>query len=169
MKKKGAQEIVTAALIAAIYAALTLSIPVISYGAVQIRIAEALTILPVFSAAAVPGLAIGCFIANLFGPYTWIDAVFGTAATLLAAVLTRLFAKFLIKGFPVFSLLPPVILNAVIIGLEISLFFSDSGFTFYLFIISALWVALGEAVSCFVLSPLLYFSIRKTELKRYLN
>ena len=169
MKKNSVRYIVVASLIAAIYAALTLSLSVISYGAVQVRVSEALTILPVFTSAAVPGLTIGCFIANIFGPYTWIDAIFGTAATFMAAIFTRKLRKIRFKNFPVLSLLPPVIFNAIIVSLVISLFYSDSAFTFKLFVITALWVGLGEAISCFVLSPLLYFGVEKTELKKYLN
>lgn len=167
MKKRGARDIVTAGLIAAIYAALTLSLPVFSYGMVQIRFAEALTILPVFSAAAIPGLTIGCFFANIFGPYTYIDAIFGTSATLIAAIMTRQLRKIRFKNFPFLSVLPPVIFNAIFIGLEISIFFADEAFSFYAFLITALWVGLGEAIACFFISPFLYFGIQKTELKRY--
>ena len=74
--------------IAALYAVLTLALPFLSYGAVQIRFSEALTVLPFFLPEAVPGLAIGCFIANLIGSPIALDWIVGTAATLLAALWT---------------------------------------------------------------------------------
>ena len=75
-------------IIAALYAGLTILLQAISFGPVQIRVAEAMTLLPLLTPAAVPGLAIGCFVANLICS-TWQDWVFGTLATLIAAVMTR--------------------------------------------------------------------------------
>ena len=80
--------IVRAALIAALYAALTLALYPISYGPVQFRVSEALTLLPVFMPEAIPGLFVGCLLANLIGSATIWDIVFGSLATLIAAVLT---------------------------------------------------------------------------------
>ena len=78
-----------AAIIAALYAALTLLLAPISYGEVQIRFSEALTILPVLLPEAVPALAVGCLLANILGGCTIFDILFGTLATLLAALCTR--------------------------------------------------------------------------------
>ena len=76
-------------MVAALYAALTVLLAPLSYGPVQLRFSEGLTLLPYFLPEAVPGLAVGCLIANLFGGYGAVDVVVGTGATLLAAVLTR--------------------------------------------------------------------------------
>lgn len=131
------------AVIAALYAALTLGFQAISYGAVQFRVSEAMTLLPVLFPEAVPGLAVGCLISNLFNPMgtTVYDIVFGTLATLIAAVLTHR-----IKGNVWLRALPPVISNAVIVGLVLT----------YAYGIDMLWmnmltVGLGEAVVCYVL------------------
>ena len=131
------------AIIAALYAALTLGFQAISYGAVQFRVAEAMTLLPFLFPEAVPGLTLGCLISNLFNPMgaTVYDVVFGTLATLMAAVLTRK-----IKGSVWLRALPPVVCNAVIIGLVLT----------YAYGIDMLWmnmltVGLGQAAVCYVL------------------
>lgn len=135
--------IAEAAIIAAMYAALTILIPGGS-GQIQIRVAEALTILPFFTPAAIPGLFVGCLVANTFtgmGPY---DIFFGSLATLLAAVLTaKMPGKFLAP-------LPPIIVNAIVVAIILNLsikapLLETMGF-----------VALGEVVACYVLGyPLL--------------
>ena len=166
MYNKKLRFLVEGSIIAAIYAALTVMIYPLSYGAVQFRFSEALTILPVFTPAAIPGLTIGCFIANITGPYSWIDAVFGTLATFLASLCTYYARNIKFKSIPFLSMFFPVIFNAVIIGLEINIFFLPEGenFTFLGFIISALWVGLGELVVCYLLGTPLYMAISKTKL-----
>ena len=78
------KQLTTAAVIAAVYAALTLLLPIPQYGGVQLRVAEAMTVLPFFFPEAIPGLAVGCFLANLLGSPFVLDWIFGTLATLLA-------------------------------------------------------------------------------------
>lgn len=158
--------LVEGSIIAAAYAALTLAIYPLSYGAVQLRFSEVLTILPVFTPAAIPGLTVGCFIANVTGPYSWIDAVFGTLATLLASLCTYYARNIKLKNIPFLSFFFPVIFNAVIIGLEINLFFLPQGeeLTFIGFLISALWVGLGELAVCYLLGTPLYVAVSKTKL-----
>ena len=136
-----AKYLIHGALIAAVYAALTIALAPISYGPMQVRISEALTVLPVFTPAAVPGLFIGCFISNMVGPYGAVDMICGSAATLIAAVLT-----YKLKDRTWLAPLPPVILNGVIIG----------GMLHYAYCVPNLaacmaWVALGEAAACYAL------------------
>jgi len=166
MINKKIRFLVEGSIIAAAYAALTLAIYPLSYGAVQFRFSEALTVLPVFTPAAIPGLTLGCFIANITGPYSWIDAVFGTLATFLASLCTYYARKIKLRNLPLLSLFFPVLFNAVIIGFEINLFFLPQGeeFTFMGFLISALWVGLGELVVCYLLGTPLYLAISKTRL-----
>ena len=121
------QNLTTAALIAALYAALTLVLPVASFGPLQLRFAEMLTILPVFTKAAIPGLTLGCAIANAVGVATganiagvW-DILVGSAATLLSALVSYALRSVRIKGYPVLSTLPPVLFNALLVGGELSL------------------------------------------------
>lgn len=141
--------IITGALIAALYVGLTFlsNIFNLAFGPVQFRVSEVLTILPVFTSAAIPGVAVGCFIANIasFNPF---DMIFGTSATLAAALLTYLFRNIKFKGIPLLSMLPPVIINALVIGLEIAIFFLPKGNLLWGFVISALQVGLGELVIC---------------------
>ena len=151
--KMSVKTLVFAALIAALYTALTVALAPISYGMVQIRIAEALTLLPVYSSAAVWGVGVGCFLSNLIGLFTGADILggldipFGTLATVLAALLSRALRNVRFKGIPVLSALPPVVLNAAIIGGELY-FLLSPGAGFGAFLVQAGWVGLGELISC---------------------
>ena len=106
------RDLAIAAVIGALYAALTVAFAPISYGAVQFRIAEAFTLLPVLLPQAIPGLAVGCLVANLIGGYGIWDVIFGTLATLIAAVLT-----YGLRKNVWLAAVPPVAVNAVVIGL----------------------------------------------------
>lgn len=137
--------LVQAAIIGAIYAVLTMAFGEFSYGPIQVRFAEALTVLPYFTPAAIPGLFVGCMIANIIG-YGIYDVIFGSLATLIAALITRK-----IKN-RVFVPLPPIIINGVVIGLMLHYLLDVP--------ISLLalmgWVALGEFIACYAIGyPLL--------------
>ena len=121
MRNNLTRRLCTGGVIAALYAVLTLALPMLSYGPVQIRFSEALTVLPFFLPEAIPGLAVGCFVANLLGSPYALDWVVGTLATLLAALWTsKLRHKWLAP-------MPPVVCNMVIVGAEIAWF--EGGFT----------------------------------------
>jgi len=127
-------------IIAALYAGLTILLQAISFQAVQVRMSEAMTLLPVLMPAAIPGLTVGCFLANILSPVGWMDMVFGTLATLIAAVLTRKFRKNLYL-----AALMPVLSNAIIIGIMLHVAFGEPLW------MSMLTVGAGEALACFVL------------------
>ncbi len=167
MKKQRKRTVFIAetALIAAVYAVITYAISPLSFAAQQLRLSEALTVLPVFTPAAVPGLAIGCVIANLGSPLGLIDIVCGTLATLAAAVLTRLTRSIRFKNLPLLSLAFPVLLNGLIIGLEIS-FFLPEGMSFMGFLYSGGSVALGEALSCYALGLPLFAALNRIRIFR---
>ncbi len=153
------------ALIAAIYAAATYAISAIAYGPVQFRISEALTVFSVFTPAAVPGLTIGCILSNISSPYGVWDIIFGSGATLLAAVSARALRRITFKGIPVLSILMPVVFNALIVGAEITFFFpSDGGASLSAFAVSALQIGLGELAVCLLGGIPLYIAISKTKL-----
>lgn len=160
---KGTFYIVQASLIAAIYAAVTYFIAPISFGAQQFRISEALTVLPAITPAAIPGLTIGCLIANLNSPYGLADIICGTAATFLASVCTRYTRNIRLKNIPFLSFIFPVIFNGIIIGLEIS-FFLPEGLTFWGFFTMGLSVAFGEAVVCYLLGVPLFAGLKRTKI-----
>lgn len=157
--KSSVRSLCLSAVIAALYAALTLAFQPISYGAVQFRISEAMTLLPVLFPQAVPGLAVGCLISNLFNPMgtTVYDVVFGTLATLAAALLTRR-----MKGSVWVRALPPVLCNALVIGPVLT----------YAYGIDLLWmniltVGLGEAVVCYALGVPMIKLLQRQDLSRW--
>ena len=132
-----------AGLVAAVYAAATLILPIPQYMGVQFRPAEALTVLPFLFPEAIPGLAVGCFLANLLGSPILLDWVFGTLATLLAALWSRRMPNLYLAA------LPPVICNAVIVGAEIAWFAVRDGGAFWpAYALNALTVGLGELAAC---------------------
>lgn len=127
----------TAAVIAALYAALTYVFSFMSYLPGQLRLAEILTVLPFYTPAAIPGLALGCVLANIGSPLGPIDIVIGGSATLLAAILSRVMPKKLVP-------IPPIICNAVIVAIEFH-FIQNAPF-----VPTMLTVGLGEAIVCIV-------------------
>jgi len=142
--------IAKAALIGAAYAMLTIFFAPISYGPVQVRVSEALTLLPWIWVEAIPGLFVGCIIANFAGGFGIIDVVFGSLATLLAAILTRKMPS------KVTAAVPPVVVNAVIVGAYLS-FLTDFSWQ-----AAMLYVGIGEVVACFCLGvPLLILLEKK--------
>lgn len=163
------RKIVYASAIAAVYTALSLALAPISFGAVQFRVAEAMTIFAVFNPAAIWGLTLGCIITNFIGVvaganFGMIDVVAGSAATLIAAVCTWLLRKYKIKGLPVFSTLPPVLINAVVVGAELTLIIGSSGtLASYEFLGFAASVAAGQLGACTVVGLILYVALEKTK------
>jgi len=145
------RQLTTAAIIAGIYAAFTLLLPIPQYGGVQLRVAEAMTVLPFFFPEAIPGLAVGCFLANLLGSPYVLDWIFGTLATLLACLVTYKLRNFRVRGLALPAAVPPVLFNALIVGPEIAIFFSDTPATLPLMVWNGVTVALGEVVACGVL------------------
>ena len=149
MRKSTVRDLAFAAIIAAIYAVLTLALPIPPYQGVQLRVAEAMTVLPFLFPAATPGLVVGCFIVNLFSPFS-LDLVFGTLATLVACLLTRRAPNRWLAP------LPPVLCNAVIVGAECAWY--QTGFTaafWPAYVLNAFTVGLGEFIACYVLGSLL--------------
>lgn len=137
--------IVEAAVIAAMYAALTILIPGGS-GQIQIRVAEALSVLAFFTPAAVPGLFIGCLAANIIVGFGIYDIVFGSLASLIAAFLTRKMPSKLLAP------LPPVAVNAIIVPIVLKITIGAP------LLVTMGFVALGELVACYGLGyPLMMF------------
>lgn len=157
------RQLATAGMIAALYTVMSLFANVfgVAYGPIQCRFAEALTVLPFLLPEAVPGLFIGCLITNLLSPYGVLDVVFGSLATLLAALWTRRCPNKWLAP------LPPVLCNALILGVVIS--FEQTGFSAAfpgLFAYNAVTIGLGEAVACYVLGLLLLSLLPKLPLLR---
>lgn len=151
--------------IAALYVVLTFisSILGLAYSGVQLRLSEMLTILPVFSPLAIPGLAIGCFIANLASPFGLIDVIFGTLSTLIAAFLTRLLRKIKIKNVPILAPLPPVLFGSTCVSLII-LNVSSSIFTLDVFIFLTLSIGIGQFIVCYLFGIPLFIGLNKLKI-----
>ena len=162
-QSKRTQYLVQGAMIAAIYTVLTLMAAALNwaYGPVQFRFSEALTILPIFTPAAIPGLTIGCLLSNLWSGYGVLDMILGTTATLLAAIATRMVRNICFKSIPILAPLPPVVFNGIIVGLEIAIL-SPGGFVWAGFLSAALSVGLGELVVCYALGLPLATALQKT-------
>jgi len=143
-----------AAMLAALYAALTLALPYLSYGPVQIRFSEALTVLPFLYPAATPGLFIGCLVANLISPYGLPDMICGSLATLLACLWTQNLKSRALAP------LPPVLCNAAIVGAVLA--FAQTGLTpafWPAYAWNAFTVGLGELAACCLLGGVLLIAL----------
>ena len=151
MENLSVRRLVRCAVIAAVYVVVCLVLAPFSYGAVQVRVAEALCLLPVFGAEYIVGVTLGCFLANLLGS-TVVDVVFGTLATLLACLVTYKLRDIRVKGLAIPASLPPVVFNMIIVGaFEITFFFSDGAPTAMLAVFNAVTVGIGELISCTIL------------------
>ena len=157
MKNLSVRRLVRCAVIAAVYVVVCLVLAPFSYGAVQVRVAEALCLLPIFGREYIAAITLGCFLANLLGSST-IDVIFGTLATLLACLVTYKLRDLRFKGLALAASLPPVLFNAVIIGIEIAVLFPDPSSSAPLWlacITNGISVGIGELISCTVLGVLL--------------
>lgn len=157
LQNKKISKLVFSAVIAAIYTVLTLLLAPISYGQIQVRVSESLTLLPFLSSYSIWGVFLGCIISNLIGGNGIIDVVFGSLATLIAAILTYYIGKSDLKFKKYLAPLPPIIINAVVIGFILN-------YTLKLpLLLSIIWVGLGEAISCYVLGLILISIIEKNK------
>ena len=165
MNRNQTLKLANAGMIAALYVVLTYvaNLLGLASGAIQVRLSEALTILPVFTAAAVPGLTVGCVLANLLtGCAAW-DVVFGSLATLIGAIGTRL-----LKDKPLLAWIPPVVSNAVIVPVILMKVYGVADVTVFgqTFGGSSIWlmlvvtVGIGEIISCGLLGLLLYRAMK---------
>ncbi len=145
MKSWGTKDIAYTGLIAALYAVLTISMASFSYGVYQVRVSEALTVLPFVYPFAVIGLFIGCLVANIYGGMGLPDIIFGSLFTLIAGILTYLTSKIKNKGLGMaLAPLPPVLINAFGVSIYLHKIMEVS----YLF--SVQMIGLGELVACYV-------------------
>ena len=158
--------IVTAAMIAALYVALSFIVQLLGLasGAIQVRISEALTILPFFTAAAIPGVTIGCFLFNLLSGAAVLDVIFGPIATLIGAVLSYFIGKKAQQNKTLRFLIPvpPILANAFIVPWVLRTAYGLEDAYWYLFAP----VGIGEVISCGVLGMLLLYAL--LPIRRYI-
>ncbi|MDO4622169.1 MAG: QueT transporter family protein [Eubacteriales bacterium] len=153
MKNKGVLFLTQAAMIAAIYVVLTYVLAPFSFGEVQLRVAEMLTILPLFTPAAIPGLFVGCLIGNILGGAILPDIIFGSLATLIGAYGTWM----LRKANPFLAPLPPIIANTIIVPLVLRFAYGLNTPIWFMMVT----IGIGEVLGCGVLGIALYYTLRK--------
>ena len=154
MKNKRTSFLVQSSVIAALYVVLTFvsSLLGLSSGVIQVRFSEALTILPAFIPAAVPGLFVGCLLANLITGSIILDTIFGSIATLLGAVFT-----YLLRKYKFLAPLPPIIANTLIIPFVLAFAYGFEGSVWYFM----LTVGIGEIISCGLFGYALMLGLRR--------
>lgn len=162
--KMNTRSMVRAAIIAALYAALThlqnILLPGSATWAIQMRVSEALCVLAFFTPAAIPGLSLGCLLFNLTYSATLpLDFVVGTLATFIAAWVMWKTRSVTVKGYPLLGMLMPAITNAILVGWELTVYIGGG------FVINAVYVALGELAVLLVFGTVLYYAVRKRNLE----
>lgn len=153
MKNKNVLFTTQAAMIAAIYVVLTIVFAPFSFGEVQVRIAESLTILPLFTPAAIPGLFIGCLVGNILGGAVLPDIIFGSLATLIGAVFTYKLRNY----HPALAPIPPIVSNTIIVPLILK-------YAYGILLpipLMMLSVSIGEVIGCGVIGLILYAALHK--------
>ncbi len=156
MKKLNTRQIALNGIVAGLYAAITILTASFAYGNLQFRISEALMMLLLFEPSLTIGLTIGCLIANLFSTVSVLDIVIGTAATLLACLLTTRIKK------PWLAPLPTILVNAVMVGAMLSWLYMPSEQFWNGLLIFGGEVGAGEAAVLYVLGIPLYYAMKKT-------
>ena len=160
---KNTRFLVHAAIIAALYAALThlqnLILPGSATWAIQMRLSEALGVLAFFTPAAVPGLAVGCLVFNItYAAALPLDFLVGSLATLLAAQGMWMTRKVTVKGYPLPGMLMPALTNALLVGWELMVYIGGG------FLINAVYVAIGEAAVMLAAGTVLYYAMKNRHL-----
>jgi uncharacterized membrane protein len=154
--------IVLGAVIAALYTALTYLCTLfgLSSGVIQLRVSEALCILPAFMPEAIPGLFIGCLVSNILTGCVITDIIFGSIATLVGAIGT-----YLLRKHPILATLPPILANTFIIPFVLMYAYHLEGALWYFF----LTIFIGEVISCGILGYLLEKSLNKRDIFKSLQ
>ncbi len=153
--------ITQAGIIAALYAAVTIILAPLSYGPIQVRVSEALTVLPFITPAAIPGLFLGCVVANVYGGLGMYDIMGGSFCTLLASFFTFLLSR---TKRPILAPLPPVVINAFGVSLYLHFLFGLP------YLITVFYIGMGQILACFLLGyPLLKFILDKEKILKILE
>lgn len=151
---KSTRYLTQGAIIAALYIVLTFIANAfgLANGTIQVRFSEALTILPYFTPAAIPGLSIGCLLSNILTGCTIFDIVFGTLATLIGAIFT-----YLLRKYKFLAPIPPIVANVLIIPPVLKIAYgATDALPFLMFT-----VGLGEVISCGIFGMILLFALNK--------
>lgn len=170
MKKISVRFLSRGAALAALYLVISVVLMPLSFGAVQVRAAEALALIPVISPIGIWGVTVGCALTNIWGVAAGVnilgplDVFFGTGATFAAALATRTLRNNLFFGLPAAACLPPIVINAFVIGGELTFMESGEIFTWPLLGINVAYVGIGQFLSCGIIGLTLIAVLRKTGL-----
>lgn len=152
MKNKKLVFICQAAVIAALYVVLTYVFSAFASGVIQVRVSEALTILPAFTPAAIPGLVIGCLLSNTLTGCVLLDIIFGSVATLIGAL-----GSYALRRHTWLVPIPPIVSNMIIVPFVLR--YAYGATDAFLFMIAT--VGAGEIISCYLLGMILYGALKK--------
>ena len=173
MKKISPSDLTRCAMIAALYTVISVALLPLAFGVVQARVSEALTLLPAITPLGIAGVTLGCLITNTYGVASGAnilgaaDIVLGTVATFVAAVMTRGLRKHRIKGLPVLASVPPVLINAVVIGAELT-YAEFNTLSSPMLWVNMLQVGLGQLISCTALGLMLVWALERGGLEKKL-
>ena len=152
MKNKKFVFICQAAVIAALYVVLTYVFSAFASGVIQVRVSEALTILPAFTPAAIPGLVIGCLLSNTLTGCVLLDIIFGSVATLIGAL-----GSYALRRHTWLVPIPPIVSNMIIVPFVLRYAYgATDAFPFMIATVGA-----GEIISCYLLGMILYGALKK--------
>lgn len=152
MKSKKLVFICQAAVIAALYVVLTYVFGAFASGVIQVRVSEALTILPAFTPAAIPGLVIGCLLSNTLTGCVLLDIIFGSVATLIGAL-----GSYALRRHTWLVPIPPIVSNMIIVPFVLRFAYgATDAFPFMIATVGA-----GEIISCYLLGMILYGALKK--------
>lgn len=152
MKSKKLVFICQAAVIAALYVVLTYVFSAFASGVIQVRVSEALTILPAFTPAAIPGLVIGCLLSNTLTGCVLLDIIFGSVATLIGAL-----GSYALRRYTWLVPIPPIVSNMIIVPFVLRFAYgATDAFPFMIATVGA-----GEIISCYLLGMILYGALKK--------
>lgn len=152
MKSKKLVFICQAAVIAALYVVLTYVFSAFASGVIQVRVSEALTILPAFTPAAIPGLVIGCLLSNTLTGCVLLDIIFGSVATLIGAL-----GSYALRRHTWMVPIPPIVSNMIIVPFVLRFAYgATDAFPFMIATVGA-----GEIISCYLLGMILYGALKK--------
>lgn len=152
MKSKKLVFICQAAVIAAFYVVLTYVFSAFASGVIQVRVSEALTILPAFTPAAIPGLVIGCLLSNTLTGCVLLDIIFGSVATLIGAL-----GSYALRRHTWLVPIPPIVSNMIIVPFVLRFAYgATDAFPFMMATVGA-----GEIISCYLLGMILYGALKK--------
>ena len=152
MKSKKLVFICQAAVIAALYVVLTYVFSAFASGVIQVRVSEALTILPAFTPAAIPGLVIGCLLSNTLTGCVLLDIIFGSVATLIGAL-----GSYALRRHTWLGPIPPIVSNMIIVPFVLRFAYgATDAFPFMIATVGA-----GEIISCYLLGMILYGALKK--------